>query len=111
MFAASIIPRRKLGLDCMRRFSQLQTSAWGAMLACFLAIGFSGCNAAARFQNIRGRQAYEAGQYNEAAQRFQLALLRKPYDSNALYNLGATYHTVAKTTRNWPLLASAEQYY
>lgn len=70
-----------------------------------------GCNAAARFQNIRGRQAFETGNYNEAVVRFQRALLRKPYDSNALYNLGSTYHMVAKVTRNSGLLVSAEEYY
>ncbi len=95
----------------MSRNPTITNSVWGMILAGSLVVGFCGCNAAARFQNIRGRQAFETGQYNEAAQRFQQALVRKPYDSNALYNLGATYHTVAKTTRNWPLLTSAEQYY
>lgn len=77
--------------------------------ACLVVL--SGCNAAARFQNIRGRQAYETGNYTEAAARFQRALMRKPYDSNALYNLGATYHAVAKYTRNGGLLVPAEEYY
>jgi tetratricopeptide (TPR) repeat protein len=70
-----------------------------------------GCNLGARLQNIRGRQAFEVGQYQEAANRFQLALTRKPNDPTALYNLGATYHSVAKLSRNWPLLAYAEQSY
>lgn len=95
----------------MSRNCQLRQSCWGLVIASALIAGFCGCNAAARFQNIRGRQAFEVGQYNEAAQRFQLALVRKPYDSNALYNLGATYHAAAKATRNWPLLATSEQYY
>jgi tetratricopeptide (TPR) repeat protein len=80
------------------------------LLGCGLVV-FGGCNFAARLQNIRGRQAFETGNYNEAALRFQRALQRNPYDSNALYNLGATQHALAKLTRNGPLLTTAEQYY
>lgn len=82
-----------------------------ALLLSWIAVSLGGCNAAARFQNIRGRQAFETGNYNEAAQHFQQALLRKPYDSNALYNLGSTYYAIAKYTRNAPLVATAEEYY
>ncbi len=95
----------------MSRQPKLQKSIWAFMLAGFCIVGLSGCNAAARLQNIRGRQAFEVGQFNEAANRFQLALQRKPNDANGLYNLASTYHNVAKVTRNWPLLSQAEQFY
>jgi Tfp pilus assembly protein PilF len=95
----------------MSRQPNFQKPMCALCLAGVFGLGLMGCNAAARLQNIRGRQAFEIGQYNEALQRFQIALARKPNDPNALYNLASTYHAAAKSSRNWPLLTYAEQYY
>jgi tetratricopeptide (TPR) repeat protein len=95
----------------MLRDRRFAASHWLVLAAAALFPGLTACNLPARFQNIRGRQAYECGQYNEAVCRFQNALARNPIDSNAMYNLGATYHQVGKQSRNSQLLTCAEQYY
>jgi Tfp pilus assembly protein PilF len=66
---------------------------------------------AAHWDNVQGRQDFEAARYNDALKHFQTALNRNPSDAGAYYNLGATYHALAMQTRNSQLFATAEQLY
>lgn len=88
---------------------------WRSTVICLIAAAmfplWIGCNAAARFNNIQGRQAFEFGQYNEAINRFQRALYNNPQNADAYYNLASTYHHVGKQTRNQQLVGYAEQLY
>jgi tetratricopeptide (TPR) repeat protein len=71
----------------------------------------SGCRMAAQWDNMQGKQAFEAARYDEAIKSFQTALNRNPNDASAYYNLAATYQMLGKQSRNPQMFATAEQMY
>lgn len=82
------------------------------IIACLLAtssFSFLGCGLAARHHNVLGREAFESGQVSKAINEFQLALSKDRNNSDAYYNLGATYYTLAKQSRNNQWMDQSEQ--
>ena len=71
---------------------------------------FAGCNTANK-QNAMGRASFLNGQYSQAINQFQQALVANPQNSDAMYNLGATYYTLGKQSRNSQWINQAEQLY
>lgn len=69
----------------------------------------SGCGIAARHHNLVGCEAFQMGQYSRAVNEFQLALSKDNQNAEAYYNLGATYYTLAKQSRNAEWMSQAEQ--
>lgn len=61
--------------------------------------------------NVAGRQAFERGQYSTAINEFQKALNLNPNDSDAYYNLGASFYAMGKQSNNQQWLTQAEQLY
>jgi tetratricopeptide (TPR) repeat protein len=70
-----------------------------------------GCNVAANRRNMIGAAAYERGQIAQAINEFQAALIVDPNNSNAYYNLGSSYYTLAKQSGNRQWFDQAEQLY
>lgn len=60
----------------------------------------SGCSVATRNYNMVGKEAFEKGQYTQAITDFQKAIAQDNRSSEAYYNLGATYYTIGKQTKN-----------
>ena len=71
----------------------------------------SGCNLGGQQHNVSGSQAYQSGQYTQAINQFQQALQANPRDSNAYYNLAASYYSLGKQSKNSQWLQQAEQLY
>ena len=71
----------------------------------------SGCNLGVQQHNVSGSQAYQSGQYAQAINQFQQALQANPRDSNAYYNLAASYYSLGKQSKNSQWLQQAEQLY
>lgn len=74
------------------------------------AVGLLGCNTAKQ-QNAMGRASFLNGQYSQAINQFQQALNANPQNSDAMYNLGASYYTLGKQSRNGQWINQAEQFY
>ncbi len=81
------------------------------ILIVFVFTGLSGCNFNADRHNISGIQAFQSGQTAQAINEFQKALTANPNDANAYYNLGMSYSTLAKQTKNQQWSDQAEQLY
>lgn len=81
-----------------------------AILVALCAPGLIGCNTAKQ-QNALGRQSFLNGQYSQAINQFQQALNANPQDADAMYNLGASYYTLGKQSRNAQWINQAEQFY
>ena len=81
------------------------------LLALLLGIGMlnSGCTVAARNYNMVGKEAFEQGQYSQAISEFQKAIAQDNRNAEAYYNLGATYYTIGKQTKNPQWTDQAEQ--
>lgn len=82
----------------------------------YLAISFclviaSGCNLGVQQHNVSGNQAYQSGQYAQAINQFQQSLRANPRDSNAYYNLAASYYSMGKQSNNSQWLQQSEQLY
>ena len=73
--------------------------------------GLTGCNLNADRHNISGIQAFQTGQMSQAINEFQQALTANPNNANAYYNLGVSYSTLAKQTKNQQWADQAEQLY
>ena len=71
----------------------------------------SGCNFSAQRHNKIGSQALEQGQFSVAVNEFQKALNLNPQNSDAYYNLGASYYAMGKQTKNAQWTKQAEQLY
>ena len=71
----------------------------------------TGCNLGVQQHNVSGSQAYQSGQYAQAINQFQQALQANPRDSNAYYNLAASYYSLGKQSKNSQWLSQAEQLY
>jgi tetratricopeptide (TPR) repeat protein len=71
----------------------------------------AGCNLGVQQHNVSGSQAYRSGQYAQAINQFQQALQANPRDSNAYYNLAASYYSMGKQSKNSQWLQQAEQLY
>lgn len=69
----------------------------------------SGCSVATRNYNMVGKEAFEKGQYTQAITEFQKAIAQDNRSSEAYYNLGATYYTIGKQTRNSQWTDQGEQ--
>ncbi len=82
---------------------------WIAISSCLFFA--SGCNLGAQQHNVSGNQAYQSGQYAQAINQFQQSLRANPRDSNAYYNLAASYYSMGKQSNNSKWLQSAEQLY
>lgn len=80
----------------------------GICICLFAAVG---CNYSANRQNAMGRAAFLNGQYSQAINQFQQALNADPQNADAMYNLGATYYTLGKQSRNNQWINQAEQLY
>ncbi len=76
-----------------------------------LMIFLSGCNLGVQRKNASGVQAYDSGQYTTAINEFQQAINLNPQDSDAFYNLAATYYALGKQSKNQENYKQAEQLY
>lgn len=82
-----------------------------ALLACAGLSALSGCGIAAQGRNTEGVRLFQQGNYQAALEKFQTALSSDPQNADAYYNLGATYHRLAKATGNKADFNQAEMYY
>lgn len=85
----------------------ISTSAFCALIL----VGLTGCNLGADRHNIAGIQSFQTGQMSQAINEFQKALTANPNNANAYYNLGVSYSTLAKQTKNRQWTDQAEQLY
>ena len=68
-----------------------------------------GCNWSATRHNTLGRESFLNGQFSQAINQFQQALNREPNNPDALYNMGVTYFTLGKQSRNTQWIGQGEQ--
>lgn len=71
----------------------------------------AGCNTSTQQHNTLGTQAFNQGQYSVAINEFQQALVADPSDSDAYYNMAASYYTIGKKENNQQWIGQAEQLY
>ena len=104
-----ITPEASVGNALNLPQPKLTVSLWLA-LAIF-AVFSIGCNATTQRQNSIGRAAFERGDNSQAISAFQQALNRDPTDSDAYYNLAATYYKLGVAKQNKQYVEQAEQLY
>jgi tetratricopeptide (TPR) repeat protein len=78
------------------------------------AVGFAslgGCAVLSQGQNAEGVRMYDQAYYEGALRQFQKAVDSNPRNSDAYYNLGATYHQLAKLHHRDADYSQAESYY
>lgn len=85
--------------------------AAGALLMAWGWTTLAGCGIAAQGRNSEGVRLFQQGNYQAALEKFQNALNTDPQNADANYNLGATYHRLAKATGNKADFNQAEMYY
>ncbi len=71
----------------------------------------SGCGLVAHGQNVEGARLHQQGNYQAALVNFQQALTSDPNNADAYYNIGATYHRLAKLYQRENDSDQAEGYY
>ncbi|TWT39473.1 tetratricopeptide repeat protein [Blastopirellula retiformator] len=76
-----------------------------------LAIACSGCQMASSSSNVAGVRAVQSGQPMVAVNHFQQALANDPTNADALYNMAATYHEMAKVNNDPAMMKQAEELY
>jgi tetratricopeptide (TPR) repeat protein len=76
-----------------------------------LAAAAAGCNMTASGHNVSGVRMYQQARYSEATQSFQTALATDPANADGYYNLGATYHQMAKSSGDAVMYQQAENLY
>jgi tetratricopeptide (TPR) repeat protein len=91
--------------------TRLSRQVWLVVsLALFSAI-CTGCQMASHTQNAEGVTMFQQAYYEGALQRFHQASQNDPNNADAYYNLGATYHRLAKLHNQKTDLQQAESYY
>ncbi len=70
-----------------------------------------GCHASTGSLNSQGVSSFQKGQYQEAVQTFQQALIDNPTDADTYYNLAATYYEIGKRNHDANALSQAEGLY
>ena len=70
-----------------------------------------GCAGFSNGAATQGVSYYNQGQYQMALTHFQQAVAAEPQNSDAYYNLAATYHRMGSQQRDRNLLSQAEQLY
>ncbi len=93
------------------QISHSVTASLVATLIGALTIITSGCNLASNGDCLQGKRWFDAGNYNQALQRFQQALNKDPANPDAYYNIGAVYQRLATDTRNPNWLPHAENHF
>ncbi len=84
---------------------------WLAAVA-VAALASCGCSAfMGRGLNAEGVRLYSQARFPEAIEKFQQAIATDPANPDGYYNLAATYHRVAETSRRPEDAAQAERYY
>lgn len=85
--------------------------AWFSGTGLLLAIACTGCQMASSSSNVAGVRAVQNGQPMVAVNHFQQALANDPTNADALYNMAATYHELAKTNNDQATMRQAEYLY
>jgi tetratricopeptide (TPR) repeat protein len=91
-----------------RRYTRAALAGLAILVCCTVS---GGCGVAAIGQNAGGVQLYQQGYYVGALERFQKAVASDPRNADSYYNLAATYHQLAKTSRRQDELDQAESLY
>ena len=82
---------------------------------CLLTLGSlvsaAGCNVASSGLNAEGTRHYLSGNHRAAVSRFHEAMQTDPTNPDSYYNLGATYHQLAKVHAQDSYWEQAENYY
>lgn len=81
------------------------------IVAALVVCAASGCQYTSQGKNAQGVQLYQSGQYQQAAQQFQLALNQNPNNADAYYNLASAYHQIGRLNRDAAALDQAETLY
>ncbi len=76
-----------------------------------LPLAASGCGLASSGLNAEGTRYFQQGHHAAAIRRFEQAIATNPQDANGYYNLGATYHQLAKSGGDASYWNQAEIYY
>ncbi|UUO07722.1 tetratricopeptide repeat protein [Blastopirellula sp. J2-11] len=90
---------------------QISAKYWLQQSGILLALACTGCQMAASSSNVAGVRAVESGQPMAAVNHFHNALANDPTNADALYNMAATYHEMAKTNNDPAMLKQAEEFY
>lgn len=104
-FSAACPPRLDAPAVRSRRSTTLLASLVG------LSLFATGCQYTANGKNAQGVAMFQNGQYQQAAGMFQQAIQQSPTNSDAYYNLAATYHQVGKLNKSANELNQAEALY
>lgn len=86
-------------------------NTWLRLSVILWATACIGCQMAANSSNVAGVRAVEAGQPMAAVNHFHNALANDPTNADALYNMAATYHEMAKTNNDPAMLKQSEEFY
>ncbi|MCC9605609.1 tetratricopeptide repeat protein [Blastopirellula sp. JC732] len=87
------------------------SKTWLYRAAMLVALACTGCQMASTSSNVAGVRAVQNGQPMVAVNQFQQALANDPTNADALYNMAATYHEMAKTNNDQAMLQQAEYLY
>lgn len=92
--------------------SAYQPSTLGIHLLALAGLFFaSGCQIASNGLNAEGTRHHLSGNHPAAVSRFQEAIRADPMNPDSYYNLGATYHQLAKIHGDESYWEQAENYY
>ncbi len=96
----------------MSRISFAPRQTFGFCLLTLLGlVPMSGCHVASSGLNAEGTRHYLSGNHTAAVSRFHEAIQTDPGNPDSYYNLGATYHQLAKTQGQDEYWSQAENYY
>lgn len=82
-----------------------------AAAATVLAALCAGCHWRATGQNLQGVRLVNSGQYAPALEKFQQAAATSPKNADAYYNMGATFHHMARQSKDPSAINQAETLY
>jgi len=86
-------------------------AAWVALIV-GLCLATAGCGGfAAQGMNADGVQLFEQGQYQQAIEQFDRAIINDPNNADSYYNLAAVYHRLGTQNKSQSDLDQAEHYY
>lgn len=90
----------------------LPLTSWGFYLLAIAGfVSASGCQVASSGLNAEGTRHFLSGNHRAAVQRFHEAVQADPHNPDSYYNLGATYHQIAKVHGDDTYWSQAENYY
>ncbi|MCR9119837.1 MAG: tetratricopeptide repeat protein [bacterium] len=86
-------------------------SLTAATVGALILVSTVGCHWRSTGQNLQGVRLVKSGQYAPALEKFQQAAATSPKNADAYYNMGATFHHMARQSRDPAAINQAETLY